>query len=70
MSQPPKSTILALRARWAAFKAVFLSRAVTGVADVDMGRSSSGLTVLTIGMKYWRGQTDEGAIWVTIEAIL
>jgi len=40
------------------------------VADVDMGRSSSGLTVLTIGMKYWRGQTDEGAIWVTIEAIL
>src|SRR5580692_11589304 len=36
MSQPPKSTILAFRARWVALRAVFLSSEATGAVGVDM----------------------------------
>src|SRR5690242_2761326 len=36
MSHPPKSTILAFRARWVAFSAVFFNAGATGAAGVDM----------------------------------
>ncbi len=44
MSQPPKSTILALRARCVALRAVFFSAGATGAAGVDMGIPLRGRT--------------------------
>src|SRR5580704_1019620 len=54
MSQPPKSTILALSARWVALRAVFLSGA--GVAVVAMGVLAGAVLLLTIGIERVSGQ--------------
>ena len=64
ISQPPKSTILAFNARWAAFKAVFFSGEATG--ELKSGWTGSGMgssfqrccrTLITIETHRLRGQT-------------
>jgi len=58
MSQPPKSTILAFRARCVALSAVFFSSAAAGVAGVVMEASRSACgTLFTIGSRRRSGQT-------------
>src|SRR5579863_1370464 len=67
MSQPPKSTILALRARWVALRAVFWSAGAAGVAMratvpqtrrvgwLDVNPLRGLLMVVAAGIAFYRG---------------